>query len=134
MADAFSVKSTSGTFADELSEGLAELSEEFGDVSCTYRRGDITVEMTGVVKGTYKYQQLGHQGIIEQEFQDYVCFTEGLMEEIGEPQPGDQIEELVGDVTETYELVSAAGISCWKYSDITNRTKIRLHTLLVDRS
>ena len=122
--------------SDILSEATSWLHStraEYMTKTVTYSRGAASVEVAATV-GRTVFRTVEDYGVeVREVSRDYLITAADLIlaEVVVRPVAGDQIEEVGGETTYTYEVMSFAGEPEWRWSDPHYDT-LRVHTKLVN--
>lgn len=98
-----------------------------------YRRGALSVSLPAT-RGRSDFQATDAQGVLVQERSvDWLVTAADLVLNSAsvEPERGDRVEETVGGVTRTYEVMAPGNGPPWRWSDPGHKT-MRVHSKLVD--
>jgi len=101
----------------------------------TYRRGSLSVEVLATVGATGFEADDGSGIVVEMQVRDYLIASADLVLD-GEktlPERGDEIVEILDDVTHVYEVMDLGPEKHAVACDPDGRT-LRIHTKLVRRS
>lgn len=118
------------SFADELTDALADIRGEFGAVA-TYLRGATAYELDPVSRGETAYRFSDEDGLSQR-----VSTVDWLFDKsaIGfDPRKGDRIQETLNETVYTYEVTSINNEPCWESHD-PGQSQIRVHTQLIGTS
>jgi hypothetical protein len=102
-------------------------------VDITYRRGDISAEMTAVVGSTRFEAEMEDGRIVETESRDYLVAPGDLVIEGVpiEPRPRDRIVETIAGKTCEFEVMAPAGQPVFAWIDPA-RLQMRIHTKQIE--
>jgi len=122
---------------DMLQEGMAWLAAQrkaHMSKTVTYKRGDSSVQIAATPGSTVARLPDAYGMEIRVVMRDYLITAADLVldGQTVEPEPGDQVEEIIGSKTYVHEVTSpGADEPCWRYSDPYHNT-IRVHTKHVE--
>ena len=112
---------------------LGATTRQAAGVSVTYRRGAYTKALTAV-PGSTDFEVVGPDGVVlTVQTRDWKIKTSDIVLNSSTviPAKGDEIDETVGDDTQTYRVLSPGGDTVYRYSD-PSRKMLRVHTKLVE--
>ncbi len=94
-----------------------------------YVRGSRSLEILATVGKTVFEAEDGYGVLIRHESRDFLILADNLIldGQMFVPQRGDQIQEIHGSTTFTYEVTAPGKEPAWRYSDPYRKT-VRIHT------
>ena len=117
------------------SDWLADQHKAHASQSVTYKRGVDTVILAATIGQTLFDVESGEGQHESYEARDYLILAADLVLAAVqvEPQRGDRIDEVVGEITYTYEVMAPGTEPVFRYSD-GFRKRLRIHTKLITQA
>jgi hypothetical protein len=115
------------------SQRLAAIQKSHAGREVTIRRGANTNTATATI-GSTPFETTDEAGNVVETFESRDYLIDAVDYMLGgqqvEPQRGDQIDEVIGGTTHTYEVMSPGRGPVFRYTD-RYRGRLRIHTKLV---